>query len=123
MTLRFAVVVTCKEARSSDKSVITKAGERRLVMKEPGGWVEATSQGFVGAFPLDTKTFPTAEEAHGFAERWKGHPWYCVPNGEFEIFAITPLYTQSLAGYELASTPDRPTSSPQDKSHDPPFMW
>ena len=88
----FVVIVSSKEAKSGVEGnpVITRDGERFVVLVEPGGWVEATScrynQGDV--LPPDAKTFKTLASAKQFARRWKGHPWWVVPDGNFEIIQV-----------------------------------
>lgn len=46
--------------------------------------------------PLDAKIFQTAEAAAKFAKKWLGHPWWCKPNGNYEIVEVVPVYKQVL---------------------------
>lgn len=107
---KFALIVESAEARSGyDNSVITRTGEKMLVTVEPEGWVEATSSRWTGSlndsdgFPIKAKLFDSAEAATKFAKRWNGHPWYCKPNGNFEVVEVKPNFKQVLDGYEVVS--------------------
>jgi len=98
----YAVVVESKEARSGavGKPIITRAGEKFIATVEPGGWVEATSSHYrPGSIPKDAKTFTSFAAALRFARSWKGHPWWVIPNGNFEIIKVQPVYRQVLDGF------------------------
>jgi hypothetical protein len=101
----YVVVVDSKEARSSykDNPILTYEGDRFIVLNDDEGWVEATSTLFInGEIPRRAKLFDTEKEAVAFAERWKGHPWWCIPNGNYEIIEIVPKIEAitRLIGYE-----------------------
>ena len=73
---------------------------------EPEGWVEASSSRVSyneGAVPVDLKTFETRDKAETFARRWKGHPWWCSPNGTFEVVEVVPrqVVEAKIVGYEV----------------------
>jgi len=91
---RYAVIVDSKEALTGadvPNRVMTKEGERFWATIEREGWVEATSASFKeGLIPADVKTWETSDAAEEFAKRWKGHPWWCVPNGNYEIVELLP---------------------------------
>jgi hypothetical protein len=104
---KFVLIVESKEARSGyDNSVLTKAGDKFLVTIEPEGWVEATSSRWTGSlnesngFPIRAKLFDSKDAAVKFGKRWKGHPWYCKPNGNFQVIEVKPIFKQVLDGYE-----------------------
>ena len=98
---KFAIIVESKEAISGyNHTVMTKAGDKFLVTKDHEGWVEASSTRWNGEIE-DPKLFPSRASAESFAKRWKGHPWWCKPNGNFEILEVKPVYTQVLRGYEV----------------------
>ena len=97
----YALVVEGGEAKSSDGAVIAEEGQKFLVIKDTEGWVEAESIYWNGNFTKDVKTFDTEEEAKEFAQRWEGFPWWCRPNGNFEIIKIRPRYKKVLDGYEV----------------------
>lgn len=109
--MKYAVIVTSLEARSGVnlQPVVTEAGRKFWVLNEPDGWVEATSIQVDhpfhkdGSLPSDLKVFDTHEDAEAFARRWKGHPWWCRPNGEFEIVTVEPNTRQVVDGYRRAS--------------------
>lgn len=87
----YGVIVTSNEAKSGARGnpVMTKEDERFWATVEPEGWVEASSVRYGdGVVPGDPLTFPTQERAEAFAKRWKGHPWWCVPNGQYEIVPL-----------------------------------
>lgn len=99
---KFAVVVESREVRSGYNNVLmTKAGDKFLVTVEPEGWVEATSSHWNGGL-ANAKLFDCQTKAEEFAKRWKGHPWWCQPNGNFEVFEVRPIFKQVLVGYEAA---------------------
>lgn len=109
ITALFAVIVESCEARSGyNDSIMTKAGDKFLVTVEPEGWVEATSSQWNGSlrnsngFPHKPKMFDSREAAEKFAKRWKGHPWWCRPNGNFDIIEIEPVFKQVPDGYAIA---------------------
>ena len=97
-SVTFCVIVESKEARSGSKGnpIITRAGEKFVVINGRRG---ITSQNFVDVMPTDTLPFSTREEAEKFAMSWKGHPWYCIPSGKYEVVEVEPIYKQVLVGY------------------------
>lgn len=100
----FALIVTSKEALASDRYVMTKAGDRFWVLNEPEGWVEATSTRFVNRrlVPGDLKLFKTVASAERFAKRWRGHPWWCQPDGKnYEVVSVTPVTETRIVGYKV----------------------
>jgi hypothetical protein len=46
-------------------------------------------------------TFDDPKEAKDFVKKWKGHPWWCKPNGKYELIAVQPRMVQS--GWEIQS--------------------
>ncbi len=96
------MIVESRQVLDAHNDVITKKGERFLVMLEHEGWVEATSQRIEDsdAIHKDAKIFDTPEEAKAFIKRWEGHPWWCVPNGKYELVEVTPRYVQVFSGWE-----------------------
>ena len=103
----FIVVVESKEARSSykDNPILTYEGDRFIVLEDDEGWVEATSTIFINdEIPRGAKLFDTEKDAAKFAKRWKGHPWWCRPNGNYEIIEVIPKTETviKIIGYERA---------------------
>lgn len=99
---KFIIIVTSLEARSESTGnpIITPAGTRFVVVNEPEGWVEASSIWYTdGKIPVSAKLFDTVEEAKKFAQRWKGHPWWCKPSGEFKIIEVEKTYREIFSGY------------------------
>lgn len=98
----FALLITGKEARSGvpGNPVVGAAGEKYWVTIEPDGWVEATSRRARTAadVPEDIKPFATVTDAENFANRWKGHPWWCIPCG-YEVIPVIPVYEQRQVGW------------------------
>ena len=101
----FAVIVHSKEMLAYDKSIMTKEGERFWATVDREGWVEASSSRarVNEGVPGDVMTWPTREDAEKFARRWKGHPWWCSPNGTFEIVELIPrkVIETKIVGYEV----------------------
>ena len=97
----YALIVEGKEARSANGTVMAEEGEKFLVVKEPEGWVEADSCRWDGSVGADVKKFSSREAAEKFARKWDGFPWWCVPNGNFEVVEIRPKYVKVLDGYEV----------------------
>ncbi len=105
----YGVIVTSKEARSGmpGNPLVTTAGERFWVTVEPEGWVPASScrvSSTGDSPPGDPKVFPSRERAEEFAKHWKGHPWWCIPNGEYEIVPLRARKQTDphIVGYERA---------------------
>ena len=98
----YAVVVESSEARSGSpgEPIMTKEGEKFIVVNQPEGWVEADSRHWSGKVPADAKVFKTPEAAEKFAKRWKGHPWWVKPNGNFEVIEVEPVFESKFAGYK-----------------------
>jgi hypothetical protein len=100
---KFALLVQCHEAVSAppNETVITKEGQWRLVID--GEWGE-TSVNTDGPRIIETRTdmklFPSREAVAKFMKKWKGHPWYCVPNGNYKAIEVEPTYRQVLSGYK-----------------------
>lgn len=58
---------------------------------------------FIGAtndIPLSVKTWEDRTEAEKFIGKWEGHPWFCQPNGEFEVIDLKPIYKIELMSYQ-----------------------
>jgi hypothetical protein len=90
--LRYALTVSCREARSADGTIVTRDGERRWVTRSE--WVEATSCATVNdSVPSDVMTWDDEEGAATFAKRWQGHPWYCQPNGGFDVVPVARKFS------------------------------
>lgn len=109
MSKLFGLVVESREAKSTAGHTLTKNGERFWVTVEPEGWVDATSvrvDWVKEKVPYDLKTFPTREAAERFAKKWKGHPWWCNPNGNYEVVEVTQRYKTTPDGYSLAKDGD-----------------
>lgn len=100
----FILIVESNEARSGVKGnpVLTKKGDRFLVENENEGWVEATSSRWREKINKGAKLFETAAEAESFAHRWQGHPWWCRPNGNYEVINVKPVFEKITVGYERA---------------------
>lgn len=101
----FIIKTQCKEARSGAKGnpIMTQEGDWAWVCEEPDGWVEATASSaeFYKDPPKDVLKFTTEELAIKFIKRWKGHPWYYVPNGTYEIIEVVPKYKTVQDGWEV----------------------
>lgn len=106
----YALIVTSKEAKNLSGVVITKEGEKFWVTEDDGGWVEATSRIFKthSATPCDLKTFSSERAAKNFAKVWKGHPWWCQPNGEYEVVEVISKYKSIPDGFIVKVNNDRP---------------
>jgi hypothetical protein len=109
----FTLVVRSKEARSSaaGRPIITKEGTEFWVLRDVEGWVEATSRPCcrslrTGEVPVDILLFSSREKAEEFARRWKGDPWWCIPDGTFRIIPVRPEYKPVLMGYTAVETVD-----------------
>lgn len=105
---RYVVLVQSREARSgtAGRPIMTADGEWFVVVVEPEGWVEATSQSYKLGHPIpaDAKPFFSKEAAERFAQRWKGHPWWCEPNGNYQVLEVKPKIRveRHVVGYEIA---------------------
>lgn len=100
----FIIKTQCKEAGSKlNEKPITEEGAWVWVCEEDGGWVEATATStfLYKNLPKDVKTFPTSDAAEKFIKRWKGHPWYYVPNDVYQIIEVKPKYKTIPDGWEV----------------------
>jgi hypothetical protein len=99
----YAILVTGDEAPSSitPDRLMTTRGELFWVLREPGGWVPATSTrvNVLHGLPHDLLTFSTRAEATAFATEWKGHPWWCIPIAH-SIIAVRQKFKRVPDGYE-----------------------
>jgi len=84
---KFALKVQSRLVLSPDRSVeMTKAGEWFWVLH--GEW-GVTSKGCRGeGIPRDIQVFKSFDEAERFGKNWRGHPWYCRPNGTCEVIEM-----------------------------------
>ena len=102
----YVVRFRAQRALSSDGSLITAEGARCWVVKEPSGWVQATSRGihiFGDDKPFDdVKTWDTAEEAQKFMEKWEGHPWYARPRS-WEVVPVRAVPKEVFSHYEVVN--------------------
>lgn len=102
--MSYVIKTQCKEAISEiGPTSITKEGDWVWVCNEEGGWVEATA---TSTFlyknpPKDVKTFSTSDAAEKFIKKWKGHPWYYVPNGVYQIIEVEPKYKTIQDGWVI----------------------
>lgn len=92
---RYILIVQSRDDRGRED-------EWFLVIKEPDGWVSATSTRWNGDnkhITESVKTFSSREAAERFAKKWKGHPSWCNPTGKYEIVAVEPVYVEVLDHY------------------------
>lgn len=116
--MAYVVVVTGEEARSAHNTIVAHAGIKWLVIEERDGWVEATAthlivgaDGMISNLWGNPKLFDTAEKAKAFVSKWKGHPWYCIPSGEYSIIEVEPVHERVLSGYRAVSDHNNQTLS------------
>ena len=84
-----------------ETSKMTSEGEKFIVVQCDGGWVEAESRHYTGKIPLNVKLFESKEDAIKFAQRWQGHPWWCKPNGNFQVYKVKPKTEPKIIGWEI----------------------
>lgn len=99
--MTYAVIVRSRRV-VQNKLVRTKAGQK--FWARHGDW-GPTSAAVVDLddVPDDVLTFSDRTEARLFAEKWEGHPWWCVADGRHEIVPIEPKYKTVQDGYQLAN--------------------
>ena len=103
----FVVVVESFEARSEYGKVITKNGQKLLVTFSEGWDSSSDWNGNINSSSNEPKLFESIDSATAFARKWEGHPWYCKPNGNFEIIEVRPVYKQVQDGYEIVKVVER----------------
>jgi hypothetical protein len=106
--MKYAVFVRSKEVHYHDGTIASHDDESYLAVVEPEGWVEASSRRMrpdAPTIPKDALTFDTTEKAEAFVKRWKGHPWWCQPNGKYEIVPVEPVFEQVQVGLRRADVP------------------
>ena len=96
---RYIVVYECKEAKSDDGSVMTKRGEKALLCKGEWGPTGSPDKSCFGVGAA--MRFNSEQEAHEFMKQYKGHPWYCIPNGKYEVIKVKPVYKQVVERWEV----------------------
>lgn len=98
-------VVVVESNRMTDNvfhSVVTQENEKFLVVVDEEFSWDTGSRWVEGKNISDqAKLFPTYEAAEKFAKKWLGHPWWCKPNGNYEIFEVKPVYTQVLDRWDI----------------------
>jgi hypothetical protein len=102
--MNYIIKTQCKEATSQSGKVMTQEGKLVWVIEEPEGWVPATSSSVEfnnGCIPKDVLTFDTYKAAELFISQWKGHPWYVVPNGVYEIIEVVPRMKTIQDGWDI----------------------
>lgn len=98
---RFGVIVRNGEDQCSTDGMVMGAKDAEFwVVDERDGWVEATSTHFEAhrKAPRDLKTFATKEEADAFGQRWKGHPWWCVP-ASYRVVEVHERHREVFDGW------------------------
>ncbi len=118
----YVVVVESFEACSGaiGNQILTREGDKFIALLDESGWVEASSIKYDGLIPMNAKTFATKESAEEFARRWKGHPWWCRPNGNYKVLEVQEIAVieRRVVGYELIINE---VSNEQDKLKPCPF--
>lgn len=102
---KYVLRVQSKEAWSQVSGPpITNEGDWFWVIDEPEGWVPASSVRSQDAerIPAGAKAFDSKEQAEAFAKKWKGHPWWCRPNRNYQVFKVMPVFKQIRIGWEKA---------------------
>jgi hypothetical protein len=103
---RFAVKVASREVLGAVEQVMTRAGDWFWIVKEPEGWVWATSTDASsnGSIPAAVLTFSTKEKAARCAKKFRNrsHPWWCKPNGIYEIVEVKLVMKEVFSHYERA---------------------
>lgn len=100
----FIVIVESKEVLDYTGFGITKEGTKFIITIDPDGWGD-TSDSYNNSNDITkhVKLFKTEKEADKFAKKWKGHPWWCKPNGNYTIHEVFPVTKQVVVGYSLTS--------------------
>lgn len=49
----------------------------------------------------DLKIFKSYKKAEKFINQWKGYPYICKPNGQYQILKVKPTYQKILDGYQI----------------------
>lgn len=104
MSNKYALQVQGAETRNANGEIIGEEGEWYWVLEDREKWVAASSISVNsmfsrGTIPADALLFSSAEKAAQFARKWKGHPWWCRPNGNFLAVAVKPVTVQRVIGY------------------------
>lgn len=101
MNAIYGIIVTGREAKSADDSIVTEKGQKFVATVNHEGWVPATSSHYNDGdtLPCDTKLFESRETAENFAKTWRGDPWWCIPD-EFEVVRLSPVTVPRIVGYE-----------------------
>lgn len=97
--MSFVIKMECKEVLAPDGTPMTKEGQEAWVIE--GDWgpetTDVTSETII---PEDVLLFEKHVEAEEFIKGWEGHPWYNIPNGNYQIFEVEPIYEKVIVGYK-----------------------
>lgn len=107
--MAFAVKFQTTDCPSSNGVLVSRDGEWRWIVREPEGWVWATSQGGADqGVAGDVKTWQTREAAERATLRWEKeyHPWYGKPNGIYEVVELAPTYRTTQTGWKIKNDGD-----------------
>jgi len=94
----YALKVTCKAQNDFLGRPVTKQGRVVWVVQGDFGWTSSAG------LPKDLPhliAFEDKQVAENYAAKWKGHPWYYLPE-KVEVVEVKPRYKQVLEGWDAA---------------------
>ena len=90
----FAVKVQSKENQFAEKDSwfwVTYSEEEKI---EKSSLIKESHP-----IPPNVKLFSSEEEAEEFAKQWEGFPWWCQPNGNYEVVLLIPIIKKVVTGW------------------------
>lgn len=104
MSEQFALIISCQKVKSNidETSIMTEEGEQVWISRSDFCPTSTTMFMYPRENPpTDLMTFSSKEKAEEFAKQWKGHPWYYIPNGNYEVVTIRPKMVEVQKGFEV----------------------
>jgi len=97
---QWAVIVTGSKIYGQLGGIMCDEGTRFWVTWAEWGDTSSIIRDDDDSVPGTVKIFNSTSDAHDFAHSWLGHPWWCVPNGEYDVVEIKQKYKLVCDGWE-----------------------
>lgn len=108
----YALYIQSKEVKDAQGYVYTVDNTWFLILKDEWGDTGVAVEG-VGSLAFTfvyswkaLRTFNTIDAARDYAAAFKGHPWYCSPNGTFEVVEVMPTFREQTGWAVKVNTDD-----------------
>lgn len=72
-----------------------------VTWSETDHWISSREVNHPLGMVDDPMVWETRDEAEKLLKQWKGHPYWCVPNGIYEILEVRPHMKEVQDGWEI----------------------